>query len=94
MVAAISSCHMLWYLHLCADRGVNVSAYSDEASGVMEERPDGSGAFVRVLLKPNVKIAEGGDLDLARSLHTEAHRFCFIANSVNFPIEIEPEGSA
>jgi organic hydroperoxide reductase OsmC/OhrA len=59
----------------------------------MEERPDGSGAFVRVLLKPDVKIAAGGDLHLAQSLHAEAHRFCFIANSVNFLIEIAPEAS-
>jgi len=90
LVAALSSCHMLWYLHLCADRGVNVSAYSDSASGVMEEGVDGSGAFVRVLLKPKVTISAGSDAVLAKSLHEEAHRFCFIAKSVNFPVEIEP----
>src|ERR1700748_1002881 len=86
LVASLSSCHMLWYLHLCAVNGVTVLDYHDAASGVMEEAEDGSGAFVRVVLKPLVKIAAGGDRDKALALHHEAHAFCFIANSVNFPV--------
>jgi len=90
LVASLSSCHMLWYLHLCAVNQITVVGYRDAACGVMEEAADGSGKFVRVLLKPAVKIA-AGDREKALSLHHEAHRMCFIANSVNFPVDCEPE---
>lgn len=91
LVAALSSCHMLWYLHLCAVNQVSVQTYLDSATGLMEEAPDGAGQFVRVTLQPRVAIAVGGDVDRARSLHEEAHRYCFISRSVNFPVEIVPE---
>lgn len=94
LVASLSSCHMLWYLHLCAVSHVVVTSYEDSASGVMEERPDGSGAFVRVRLRPSISISAESDLEKAVSLHNEAHRMCFIANSVNFPVEIEPNVSS
>jgi organic hydroperoxide reductase OsmC/OhrA len=93
-VASLSTCHMLWYLHLCAVNQVTVLDYRDAASGIMEEAEDGSGVFVRVLLKPAVKIAAGDDRQKALALHHEAHRFCFIANSVNFPVDVAPEISA
>jgi organic hydroperoxide reductase OsmC/OhrA len=57
----------------------------------MEERPNGSGAFTGVLLKPLVKISAGSDRDKALTLHEEAHHLCFIANSVNFPVEVAAE---
>ena len=93
LVASLSSCHMLWYLHLCAVNHVTVIEYQDAASGVMQEGEDGSGEFVRVTLRPKVKIAAGNDDDRARALalHEEAHRFCFIARSVKFPVEVAPE---
>ncbi len=93
LVASLSSCHMLWYLHLCAVNHVTVIEYQDAASGVMQEGEDGSGEFVRVTLRPKVKIAAGNDDDRARALalHEEAHRFCFIARSVKFPVEVVPE---
>ena len=91
LVASLSSCHMLWYLHLCAVNKMTVIEYRDAAAGTMEERADGSGAFVRVLLRPIVKIGAGDDRAKAMALHHEAHRMCFIANSVNFPVEHEPE---
>lgn len=91
LVASLSSCHMLWYLHLCAVNHVTVVEYQDAASGEMQENEDGSGEFVRVLLKPSVKVAAGGDLDKALSLHARAHHLCFIARSVNFPVEVVPE---
>lgn len=94
LVAALSSCHMLWYLHLCAVNQVNVVDYQDAASGIMDEAADGSGGFVRVVLKPVVKITADSDPAKARALHAEAHHFCFIARSVNFPVEIEPEITA
>lgn len=90
LVASLSSCHMLWYLHLCALNHITVIEYRDDACGLMEESADGSGKFVRVVLKPAVKISSG-DHDKARSLHHDAHHMCFIANSVNFPVDCEPE---
>ena len=96
LVASLSSCHMLWYLHLCAVNGVNVVAYEDDASGVMQENPDGSGQFISVDLRPRVTIAAGSDPKKAEELHDKVHELCFIARSVNFPVNtqatIEIEG--
>ncbi len=90
LVAALSSCHMLSYLHLCAVNGINVVEYSDAATGIMRQNDDGSGEFVSVTLHPKVKIASG-DKDRALALHHKAHELCFIARSVNFPVGTEPE---
>jgi organic hydroperoxide reductase OsmC/OhrA len=89
-VASLSSCHMLWYLHLCATNGVVVTGYVDDAVGTMEEATDGGGRFTDVLLRPHVTIGAGSDTSLATQLHEEAHRFCFIANSVNFQVRCKP----
>jgi organic hydroperoxide reductase OsmC/OhrA len=89
LVASLSSCHMLWYLHLCAVNHITVVKYSDAPLGLMQEHEDGSGEFVRVVLKPRVKLVTGDRLQ-ALGLHQEAHRLCFIARSVNFRVEIEP----
>lgn len=91
LVASLSACHMLSYLHLCAVNGVTVLEYTDAASGRMRENSDGSGEFVHVLLKPAVKIAAGNNRDKARELHAQAHHLCFIARSMNFPVEVAPE---
>ena len=90
LVAALSSCHQLSYLHLCADVGIVVVEYVDHAEGWMVETPDGSGQFTRVVLRPKVTIS-AGDAAKAKELHHEAHAKCFIARSVNFPVENEPE---
>lgn len=90
LVASLSSCHMLWYLHLCSAANVVVESYEDRAEGFMTEAANGSGAFTRVVLRPVVKIAATSDPAKAAALHEEAHHFCFIANSVKFPIAIEP----
>lgn len=90
LVASLSSCHKLWYLHLCAVVGVVVLEYVDHAEGFMEEGADGSGHFQRVILRPEVKITPGSDILKAQELHAEAHAKCFIANSVNFPVDHEP----
>lgn len=90
LVASLSACHELWYLHLCAVSGVVVHAYIDRAEGVMVEDEEGSGQFVRVTLRPEVTVAPGSDREKAEALHEEAHRKCFIANSVNFPVTLEP----
>ena len=82
----------LWYLHLCADAGICVTAYTDHAEAVMDEGGNGNaGRFVSAVLKPRVTIAAGSDRAKALELHHEAHRLCFIANSVNFPIECRAE---
>lgn len=90
LVAALSACHQLSYLALCARSGVCVTAYSDAAEGVMEEVGEG-GRFVSVTLKPKVTVAAEEDLALALRLHRTAHEACFIAASVNFPILCVPE---
>ncbi|HTT44778.1 MAG TPA: OsmC family protein [Thermoplasmata archaeon] len=89
LVAILSSCHMLWYLHLCADAGIVVEQYTDDAEGVMESGPDGSGRFTRVTLHPKVTISRGSPTH-ATELHERAHRMCYIANSVNFLVGHEP----
>lgn len=89
LVASLSACHMLWYLHLCAMNRITVIAYLDEATGAMEESADGGGRFVRVVLAPRVTIA-AGNRDQALALHGQAHHHCFIANSVNFPVDVVP----
>lgn len=91
VVAAISGCHMLWYLHLCADAGVVVVDYQDEASGILTETDDGNGKFTEVTINPRVTVTSKSDAELARTLHHKAHEFCFIANSMNFPVNFEPE---
>jgi organic hydroperoxide reductase OsmC/OhrA len=88
LVVSLSSCHMLWYLHLCAAAGVVVTAYADEPEGTMVEDADG-GRFERVTLRPRVTIS-AGDAGKAAALHHEAHRRCYVANSVNFPVGCEP----
>lgn len=90
LVASLSSCHMLWYLHLCADAGVVVTAYEDHADGAMAIHADGGGEFVRVTLRPHVTLAPDSDAALATSLHEKAHALCFIARSVKFPVTAEP----
>lgn len=90
LVASLSSCHMLWYLHLCATNKIVVTGYVDDAIGTMQEEKNGSGRFVDVTLRPRVTIGAGGDMALAARLHEDAHRYCFIANSVNFPVRCQP----
>ncbi len=80
---------MLWVLHLCADAGIAITAYADDATGVMAENEDGSGQFTRVLLRPRMTITDGARVEEARALHAKAHHLCFIARSVNFPVEHE-----
>lgn len=89
LVAALSSCHMLWYLHLCAVKGVLVTSYTDTAQGLMIEEPH-NGRFREVVLRPTVTIAGASDPAIAEALHEPAHGECFIANSVNFPVRCEP----
>ncbi len=90
LVASLSSCHMLSYLHLCAVAGISVIEYRDEATGTMELHPDGSGNFTNVTLNPRVRITDSTRIAEAIELHHTAHGKCFIARSVNFPVENKP----
>jgi organic hydroperoxide reductase OsmC/OhrA len=82
---------MLWYLHLCATSGVVVVDYQDRAAGTMAETHGGSGHFTSVALHPVVTVAEASMIIKARELHQQAHKMCFIARSVNFPVTHQPE---
>ena len=90
LVASLSACHMLWFLHLCADAGIVVIEYEDAASGTMSEHADGSGEFTGVILRPRAVITDAARIADAIALHARAHELCFIARSVNFPVEHEP----
>jgi organic hydroperoxide reductase OsmC/OhrA len=89
-VASISSCHMLWYLHLCAENGIVVLSYQDNAIENMAELEDGSGYFTEVVLYPEVMVQTVSMVAEEQKLHDMAHKLCFIANSCNFIIRHEP----
>jgi len=91
LLAAVSACHKLWYLHLCAVNGITVRAYRDQATGTMVEDAATGGRFTGAVLHPRVTIGPNDDSALAVRLHHDAHAKCFVANSVNFPIVVEPE---
>lgn len=91
LVAAISSCHQLWYLHLCAKAGIIVTAYEDAAEGIMEEVGGGGGKFISAVLRPRMRITDISRREEALALHHPAHELCYIAQSVNFPVTCEPE---
>ena len=90
LVAALSACHLLTYLHLCAVNKVVVIDYADDASGQMKETDDGGGQMTEVMLRPQVRITAASDRAMALKLHSQAHGLCFIARSVNFPVRNEP----
>ncbi len=86
LLASLSTCHMLWYLHLCADAGVIVVDYQDQPTGIMTETEGGGGRFTQVTLNPTVTLTDSSMIEKAASLHHKAQEMCFIANSVNFPL--------
>lgn len=90
LVASISACHQLWYLHVCAINKVLVVSYIDHATGTMVEKENGSGSFSEVILNPIVTVTEENMVEKAYELHHEANKMCFIANSCNFPIRHKP----
>jgi len=90
LVSSLSSCHMLWYLHLCSQNDIIVMDYQDNAVGTMIENADGSGYFSEVILNPVVTITRAADQEKANALHEQAHKMCFIANSCNFPVKCTP----
>ncbi|PWG61216.1 OsmC family protein [Spiribacter halobius] len=89
LVAALSACHKLWYLHLCADAGITVESYVDHAEGTLRLGGE-ENRFSEVVLHPEVVIREASRTDSALALHEAAHHECFIARSMNFPVRCEP----
>ena len=86
LVAALSSCHMLWFLDLARRRGFEVDSYEDDAEGTLDGK-----RFSSVTLRPRVRwAAEPPEPEATETLHQRAHERCFIANSVDFPVEVEP----
>lgn len=90
LTAALSQCHMLSYLHVCAVAGVVVTGYSDHAVATMTEDASGGGRFTEAVLRPHVTVNSPEDIEKATALHEDAHEKCFIASSVNFPVRHEP----
>jgi organic hydroperoxide reductase OsmC/OhrA len=90
LVVSLSQCHLLWYLHLCAQAGIVVTGYVDHARGSMVEDADGGGHFTEVVLAPEVTVTDPARRDEALALHARAHELCYIARSVNFPVCHEP----
>jgi organic hydroperoxide reductase OsmC/OhrA len=86
-LASVSSCHMLWYLHLCSDAGVIVISYIDNPIGIMEEFGDGRGKFTKIILRPQVRVTQEWMMKKALELHHKANEYCFVANSLNFEVE-------
>jgi organic hydroperoxide reductase OsmC/OhrA len=90
LTAAVSQCHMLWYLGLASRRGVVVHEYVDDAVGTMVAEPSGKARFTHVLLRPRIVVGAEDQVETATALHDKAHEMCFIAQSVNFPVTVEP----
>lgn len=82
-VASLAACHMLWFLHLAREARLRVAAYVDEAVGELDgER------ITRVELRPRVELDSEVDATALADLHHRAHERCFLAASVNFPVEV------
>ena len=90
LVASLSTCHMLWYLHLASDAGVMVTGYQDHAEGLLSIDAQHGGRFTEVVLRPLVTVSVQSDAARAASVHEDAHHACYIARSVNFPVRCEP----
>ncbi len=89
LIATVSACHMLWYLHLASSAKIVVTSYVDNPIGTGQSEPDGTGRFIKAVLKPVIEVARGTDLEKADQIHHQIHKHCFIARSVNFPITYE-----
>jgi len=89
LIAALASCHMLWFLHLASDAGIAVQSYADDPLAVGETDRAGASRFLRATLRPRIVVPGGTDLARADAVHGEIHKYCFIARSVAFPVEVK-----
>jgi len=90
LLSSISSCHMLWFLHLASTKGIVVIDYTDTATGVMIEKEDGCGYFESVTLNPVVTIIDPTKIEETNELHHQSNKYCFISNSLNFKVKHKP----
>jgi len=90
LIASLSACHMLWYLHLASAAGIVVHSYRDDPTATGETSPNGAGRFLDATLRPHIVVEAGADLAEAEAIHHRVHEFCFIARSVNFPVGYAP----
>lgn len=93
LLASLSSCHMLWYLHFCSVNKIIVEEYVDHATAIMLEEESGKGYFKEVTLNPSVRVKDSTMIAQAIELHKKASEYCFIANSVNFLVLHKPNVS-
>jgi len=91
LLDSLMSCHMMSYLYVCQQNGVEVLAYEDAGEAFLEVNADGSGKVTKVILGPKVVISNAEQIDLAKELHIQANQLCFIANSCAFEVEHNPE---
>ena len=89
LLASLSACHMLWYLHLACEAGIVVLSYEDAPLGIGETSANGAGRFVGATLRPAIRVRCGADLARADAIHPQVHQYCFIARSVNFPVHYQ-----
>lgn len=91
-VAALASCHMLWFLSIAAKRGFVVDRYEDDAVGELSKNADGRLAMKTVTLRPAVSFVAGASPSRAELevVHHEAHDACYLSNSVHTQIKVEP----
>lgn len=91
LISALSACHMLWYLHYASDAGIVVTSYIDRPVGFGVVEKGGAGQFTKAVLRPEITIRSGSDIETATAIHHRIHSVCFVARSVNFPVSYEPE---
>lgn len=91
MLGSLMQCHFLTFLAVATKSGATVLSYSDEASGSLGKKENGKTGFVSVTLRPKVRLADPAHADRLAAFHDKAHRNCFMANSVNFPVNVEPD---
>ena len=88
LLYSVAACHMLWFLHCCADAGVVVTGYVDTPEGTLASDADGIGRFTEIILHPQVTLDDPSRVEALAALHAKAHRHCFIANSLNTPVVV------
>jgi len=93
MVSSLMACHHLTYLAVCERAGIVIAEYTDHGTGRLAMH-DGKMRMVEVVLRPQVKVADAAQVERARELHEKAHANCFMSNSVNFGVRIEPSVTA
>lgn len=91
LISALSACHMLWYLHYASDAGIIVTSYKDHPVGFGVVEKGGAGRFMKAVLRPEITVQSGTDIEIAAAIHDKIHPVCFIARSVNFPVSYEPK---